>query len=285
MPEEHRIAGFPPRIALTIAGLDPSSGAGITADLKTFAAHDLYGICCATALTVQSTQGVKRTIAVEGGMVAETLGCLAEDMEIDGVKIGMLGTGDVANAVVEFLLHVKVPRSCVVLDPVLRSSSGAVLLDEAGLRVVQESLLGFIGWVTPNLDELSILAAVGNSTATRETLPGAAHALREKARHFGNEELNVVVTGGHLERPDDYFLEAKRESGVWVGGERVETTSTHGTGCAFSSALLAQLLHGKVGVAAVSGAKQYVTEALRDAYPVGKGHGPMNHLYRLKPGG
>ena len=282
--KKRTIGDFQAIIALTIAGFDPSSGAGITADLKTLAAQGLYGVSCATALTVQSTQGVKRTVGVDPGVVAETLACLAEDMEIAGIKIGMMGTAEVASAVAEFLMATRVPRSRVVLDPVLRSSSGAALLNQAGLQVMQERLLGLVGWITPNLEELAILTGAGREAATRGTLPDAAHSLRERARCAGNEELNVVVTGGHLERPDDYFLGAEQESGVWVRGERVDTTSTHGTGCAFSSALLAELLHGKVGVAAVQGAKQYVSEALGAAYPVGKGRGPMNHLYRFDPG-
>ena len=272
-----------PPIALTIAGFDPSSGAGITADLKTFAAHGLYGISCATALTIQSTQGVRGVVALGAELVAETLACLQEDMTIAGIKIGMLGSAEVAGAVADFLAQTDVARSRIVLDPVLRSSSGAVLLEQAGLRVMRERLLGLVGWVTPNLDELAVLAAPDG--VTRNTLPAAAHRLQAMAGGAGNGQLQIVVTGGHLDRPDDYYLEAGEEGGGregrWIAGERVETSSTHGTGCAFSSALAAQLMQDCCGLEAVIAAKRYVTEALRSAYPVGKGRGPLHHLYRF----
>jgi hydroxymethylpyrimidine/phosphomethylpyrimidine kinase len=151
-----------------------------------------------------------------------------------------------------------------------------------------------VGWITPNLDELAIL--IDHAAITRETIPGAAHHLRGLAHMAGNEELSMVITGGHLDRPDDYFLGPSRnnrepalhnmdgkDEGLWIPGEAVKTTSTHGTGCAFSSALLAALLHGQEGMRAVVEAKQFVTGALRAAYPVGKGHGPMNHFYRQRP--
>src|SRR5271170_2900562 len=114
---------------LTIAGFDPSSGAGITADLKVFAAHRLYGLAAITALTIQSTQGVRRSHAVSPGFLAETLNCLAEDVEISGVKIGMLATADIVDAVAGFIAEVGIARERIVLDPIIRSSSGRTLLD------------------------------------------------------------------------------------------------------------------------------------------------------------
>src|SRR5689334_12485200 len=143
-----------PKTVLTIAGFDPSSGAGITADLKTISAHGLYGTACITSLTVQSTQGVRRVEAVSPDLVLATLRALVEDIPPAAVKIGMLGTGRIAKVVAEFLRKKRLTN--VVLDPVLRSSSGKALLDRSGIRVLKE-LLGLIDVVTPNLEEAGVL--------------------------------------------------------------------------------------------------------------------------------
>jgi hydroxymethylpyrimidine/phosphomethylpyrimidine kinase len=255
-------------VALTIAGFDPSSGAGVTADLKTFAAHGVYGLACISALTVQSTQGVRGVEVLRPELVRQTLDCLAEDCVLAGVKIGMLGSAEVAAEVCAFLaLQPPVP---IVFDPVLRSSSGAALLEPDGVKVIREEMLPRVGWVTPNLDELAVLA--GEGLGVEE---GAA-----RLRNLGGGGLNVVVTGGHLSRPDDFLLTAAGE-GSWFTGERILTKATHGTGCAFSSALLCGLIAGRSPQEAVGSAKAFVTEALRLAYPIGKGNGPMNHLFRL----
>jgi hydroxymethylpyrimidine/phosphomethylpyrimidine kinase len=263
-------------ILLTIAGFDPSSGAGVSADLKVFAAHGVYGMACITALTVQSTMGVGAVEPVSAATVAATLAMLAEDATFSGIKLGMLGTAKSAKIVNIFLGGLSgVP---VVLDPVLRSSSGRELLDPGGLEILREKLLKRVDWITPNLDELSVL--IGTPVVRAEDVPQAAEKLRRLVRDFGNDRLNIVVTGGHLDPPDDYLLTAVGES-LWISGERVETRATHGTGCAFSSALLCRLVAGDPPVLAVTGAKDYVTAALRAAYPVGQGKGPMNHLYRM----
>jgi hydroxymethylpyrimidine/phosphomethylpyrimidine kinase len=262
-------------IALTIAGFDPSSGAGVTADLKTFAAHGIYGFSCISALTVQSTQGVRSVELLSPRLVRQTLDCLAEDVTFAGVKVGMLGSAGVAREVASFLGGLG--RNRIVLDPVLSSSSGAALIDPDGIRVIREELLPQVGWITPNLDELALLT---DGPVGREQVPSAALRLKEIAARGGNEELNVVVTGGHLNRPDDFLLTSGGEQ-TWLQGEKIETSATHGTGCAFSSALLSALISGRQGVDAVAAAKAYVTEALRAAYPVGKGKGPMNHFFQF----
>jgi hydroxymethylpyrimidine/phosphomethylpyrimidine kinase len=262
-------------VALTIAGFDPSSGAGITADLKTFSAHGLYGVACISALTVQSTMGVRSIEPLSPQLIRETLDCLAEDVSFAGVKIGMLGSSVVAREVASFLTVLGPNR--IVLDPVLRSSSGAPLIDPNGVRVILEELLPRVGWITPNLDELAILT---DGPVGRDQVISAALRLKEIAARGGNDELNVVVTGGHLDQPDDFLLTAEGEQS-WLHGEKIVTNATHGTGCAFSSALLSALISGKVGVDAATAAKTYVTEALRAAYPVGKGKGPMNHFFKF----
>jgi hydroxymethylpyrimidine/phosphomethylpyrimidine kinase len=270
-------------VALTIAGFDPGSGAGITADLKTFAAHGVYGVACISALTVQSTQGVKRVEPVEPILVRQTLDWLTGDVSLSGVKIGMLGSSGVVGEVSSFLASQSktIARERIVLDPVLRSTSGAPLIDPGGVGLIREELLGKVGWITPNLEELAILAGEPGPLV-RDQVPSAAARLQEISRRLGNDELNIVVTGGHLGRPDDFLLTAAGEPS-WLTGERVVTNSTHGTGCAFSSALLCSLISGAIPNKAVAAAKAYVTEALRCAYPVGKGKGPLNHLFRFDP--
>lgn len=265
----------PDRLAvLTIAGFDPSSGAGVTADLKVFAAHRFYGVAAITALTVQSTQGVQRLEPLNPAMLADTLNCLADDINITGVKIGMLAAAGAVTAVAHFLAGSGIPRERTVLDPVIRSSSGRALLDAEGLGRLQGELLPQVGWLTPNLDELAELVA--HPVSGRDSIPKAAHALL--SRYPG---LNVVVTGGHLDAPDDFLLTS---SGVehWFAGRKIETAATHGTGCTFSSALLCQLVSGLPGPEAVSAAKRYVRAAIENAYPIGKGKGPLHHLYNLE---
>jgi hydroxymethylpyrimidine/phosphomethylpyrimidine kinase len=265
-------------IALTIAGFDPSSGAGITADLKVFAAHHIYGMACITALTVQSTLGVQRVEPVAANTIRETLSCLREDVSPSGVKIGMLATTEAVSEVARFLTEAGIDRQRVVLDPVIRSSSGRELLSIAGVNRLRAELLPLVGWITPNLDELALLIESG--PVRRENIPAAAAKLQELARQAGNPELHGIVTGGHLDHPDD-FLRTPEGEEAWFSAERVETSSTHGTGCAFSSALLCHLIKGAGPKEAVAVAKDYVTDVLKAAYPVGRGKGPMHHLFRM----
>ncbi len=274
-----------PPAVLSIAGLDPSSGAGFTADLKVFAAHGLYGLACPTAWTVQSTQGVRHSEPAPSTLITEILSCLAEDMTISGVKIGMLGSRENVQAVAGWLggLRAQGRELPVVLDPVLRASSGAMLLAPEALEVLIRDLLPLVTAVTPNLVEAAVLAELPYSAEhpSRSDAEAAAFALH--ARLSGNG--SVVVTGGHFEdeqTPDDYLLGPGERTGRWIAGERVRTRATHGTGCAFSSALLCALVAGQPTEAAVRHAKGYLQAALRAAYPIGQGHGPMHHLFPLE---
>jgi hydroxymethylpyrimidine/phosphomethylpyrimidine kinase len=270
-----------PAVCLTIAGFDPSSGAGITADLKTFGACGAYGVAAITALTVQSSLGVQAVEPVAPSLLRQTLECLAADLTLNAVKIGMLGTAGAVLEAERFLRSHPELRECTVLDPVCRSSSGAALLDREGMALLVERLLGLVRWVTPNLDELAALTGspVVDRHVGRDEVPRLAERLASLAAVSGNPALCIVVTGGHLDRPDDYVIVDGR--GSWISGDRVETTSTHGTGCAFSSALAAGLANGLAGIEAVRAAKEYVTEALRAATPIGRGHGPIHHLFAL----
>ena len=266
-------------VVLSIAGFDPSSGAGVTADLKVFAAHGLYGMACITALTVQSTQGVRGVEAVPASTVAATLEMLAEDVTFAGIKLGMLTNAGICSVVSEFLDSI--PGVPVVLDPVLRSTSGRELLEAAGIRVLSERLLARANWTTPNWEELAILT--GATITCRGHVTPAAEKLWNMAREVGNDRLNVLATGGDMDPPDDYLLSAVGDS-HWIPGQRVETNATHGTGCAFSSALLCALVAGDPPFIAATKAKEYVTKALAAAYPVGRGTGPMHHLFKLDEG-
>jgi hydroxymethylpyrimidine/phosphomethylpyrimidine kinase len=270
--------GEPMQTVLTIAGFDPSSGAGVTADLMVFAAHGLFGTSCITGLTVQSTVGVRAVTAVSAELVRATLDYLASDLPPVGIKIGMLATAANVTAVSEFLsgLRVEKERVPVVLDPVFESSSGRELLDREGVGVMRESLLPLVDWVTPNLDELGVLT--GRQVRRREDVEEAALELQQMGW-----ELNVLVTGGHLNPPDDLLVTAEGER-IWLPGTQVVSRSTHGTGCAFSSALLSRLVLGDGAGDAAAAAKRYVAEAIGRAAPRGRGLGPVNHLWPLSGG-
>lgn len=262
----------PPKVVLTIAGFDPSSGAGVTADLKTIATHHLYGVACISALTVQSTQGVWRVQATEASLVRETLESLISDIQPAAVKIGMLGTAEVVGVVVDFLHSASLPN--VVLDPVLRSSSGANLLDEAGLKVLRSRLLSFADVITPNLEEAGMLTGV--EVRDLDSMRMAAKNLIERGAKA------AVVTGGHLEEIVDVLAESKPQGGIAfdvIRGESVRTPNTHGTGCAFSTSLACNLALGRSLLDAVQEAKIYVRNALKHSYVIGKGVNPVNHSF------
>jgi len=264
-----------PLIVLSIAGYDPSAGAGVLADLKTFAALGVYGMASITALTIQSTLGVRKVIGLDPGTVVETLECLAEDVRFDAIKVGMLGNGAVAAAVMAWLEGQKnVP---IVLDPVMKSSSGRDLLDSDGCEILRRAGLARANWITPNLAELAVLTGGSVPTNSEET-EKEARELHRMATRCGNSALKIVVTGGHAKTPDDLLL----MDGIcrWFPGEWVETSSTHGTGCTFSSALAARIALGDEPAMAVEYAKRYVTGALRQASPIGTGAGPLNHSWK-----
>jgi hydroxymethylpyrimidine/phosphomethylpyrimidine kinase len=259
---------------LSIAGYDPSAGAGVLADLKTFAALGVYGVAAITALTIQSTQGVRRVIALDAGTVTETLECLAEDVRFDAIKVGMLGNGTVAEAVFRWLdgqTHVP-----VVLDPVLKSSSGKDLLDAEGCEILRRAGLARANWITPNLAELAVLTGRPVPSNTEET-ENLARKLQQISHQAGNPSLRIVVTGGHASMPNDLLLlDGKCQ---WFPGEWVETNSTHGTGCTFSAALAARIAIGDGPAEATEYAKSYVTGALQHACSIGKGKGPLGHFW------
>jgi len=263
-----------PKVVLTIAGFDPSSGAGVTADIKTIAAHGCYGVASITAVTVQSTSGVKRVEPCDPDLVADTLRELAADVKIAAVHIGMLGSGKVVRAVADFLSRQKLPN--VVLDPIFRASSGADLLDPGGRKVLTEQLLPLATVVTPNVDEASALTQL--PVTDTDQMRAAAVKLHEMGAD------SVVVTGGHLDKAIDLLsFQTKRgvEQEVFKS-ERQRSNSTHGTGCAFATAMACHLALDRGLPEAVLLAKAYVSAAIAKGHPLGRGVGPVHHLYRMQ---
>jgi len=267
-----------PPVVLTIAGFDPSSGAGVTADIKTIAAHACYGVSCITAMTVQSTSGVKRVEAADPILVTDTLEELAADLDIAAVHIGMLGSGKVAKAVADFLSQ-REPGgdrlANIVLDPILKSSSGAALLDPAGTRVLIERLIPLADVVTPNIDEAA--AITGLNVKDIDEMKAAAaklHAMGAPA---------VVITGGHLEKAIDLlsFTTQRGTEQEIFKAERQRSNSTHGTGCAFATAMACHLALDRGLAEATLLAKTYVSAAISKGQSLGKGTGPVHHLYRM----
>jgi hydroxymethylpyrimidine/phosphomethylpyrimidine kinase len=276
-----------PPVVLTIAGFDPSSGAGITADIKTIAAHGCYGIACITAATVQSTAGVRRVEPSDPALVSDTLEELAADIDIAAVHIGMLGSAKVVKAVADFLSTTpggrtgtkkKVRLPNIVLDPILKSSSGADLLDAAGTRLLVERLIPIADVVTPNVDEAARIT--GLKVGELEEMKAASTKLHEMGAPA------VVITGGHLEKAIDLLSFASKrgvEQEIFKA-ERQRSNSTHGTGCAFATAMACHLALDRGLAEAALLAKTYVTAAITYGHPLGKGTAPVHHLYRMSQG-
>jgi hydroxymethylpyrimidine/phosphomethylpyrimidine kinase len=273
------------RTLLTIAGHDPSSGAGITADLQTFAAHRLFGTSAITALTVQSTQGVAEIQPADPAFLRRALDHLAADLPPVGIKIGMLGSSEIAASVAGFLASVhptegkqaagnQPPSSPpIILDPILRATSGADLLPPEALETLHQQLLPHVTWITPNWSELSALTA--QPVETLAQAEAATHSLAARHPH-----LHIVATAGDDRQPTD-LLRLPSGDIHRFAGEHIESTSTHGTGCAFSSALLCLLVLRDTPIEAVRGAKHFVTEAIRNAPNLGQGKGPLNLFWHL----
>jgi len=242
----------------------------VAADLKTFAAHNCYGVAAVTALTVQSTQGVRAVHATPAATLRSQLEALAEDVTLAGVKIGMLGNRANASVVAEFLDKYKFAH--VVLDPVSRPTAGdAELLDAAGLKFVRDELLKRASVITPNIPEAEFLT--GLEVKDLAGMKAAGQKLLEMGARA------VIVTGGHLEKPIDVLCEGTEVE--TFGGDHVKSLNTHGSGCTFSSAIAAQLACGQQLREAVILAKAYVTKAIEKSYQTGKGAGPLNQLFRF----
>jgi hydroxymethylpyrimidine/phosphomethylpyrimidine kinase len=265
------------RNVLSIAGSDPSGGAGIQADLKTFAARGVYGMAAVTALTAQNTRGVSGVQAVDAQFVAAQISAVFADIRVDAVKIGMIADAPIAVAVAEVMQsHRDIP---IVLDPVMIAKGGAELLDPDAVKVVIEQLLPLATLLTPNLPEAAVL--LNEAVAeTREEMAEQANRLKKLG------PANVLVKGGHLGGNTSPDVLATTDGLTWFEAPRADTANTHGTGCTLSSALAAELAKGATMQQAMSVAKAYLATAvaLAGTLDVGSGHGPVHHFHEIWQG-
>ena len=259
------------KVAMTIAGSDSGGGAGIQADLKTFAAHGLHGVCAVTAVTAQSTVEVRDWVALEPRMVVAQIDTVADDMSIAAVKTGMLANATIITAVAEAIRRRGFAH--LVVDPVMVAKGGQRLLDKDAERAYAQRLFPEATLVTPNLPEAEAL--LGRPVRTRSDMHEAARAIRALGARA------VVVKGGHLDGDAiDVFFDGEHMEELRA--PRIDTPHTHGTGCTFSAAITARLALGASLLDAVREAKAYLTEAIRRSYSIGRGHGPVDHLHPLR---
>jgi hydroxymethylpyrimidine/phosphomethylpyrimidine kinase len=254
---------------LTIAGSDSGGGAGIQADLKTFAAHGVFGTSAITAVTAQNTVRVTDIHVLPAAMVAAQIDAVASDIPLDAVKTGMLATAAIVEVVAAALVRWRLPH--VVVDPVMVAKSGDHLLDAAAVSAMQTMLLPVAAIVTPNREEAEVLA--GRPVRTLEDA-------REAARQITDVGCRaVVIKGGHFEGARLVNLLFDGRDFTEVVTERIAGTNTHGTGCTFAAALAARLALGRSLAEAVHDATDYVAGAIAHAAPIGQGHGPVEHFW------
>lgn len=257
---------------LTIAGSDSGGGAGIQADLKTFAALGVYGTSVITAVTAQNTFGVQKIFPLPAAFVGKQISSVMDDIGADAIKIGMLANKEIVEVVVQSLKKYK--TKFVVLDPVMLASSGdALFKNDAKRSLLTLFSLSYV--VTPNLDEVK--AFIGLTVRSVVDMKQAAVALHKMGKCF------VVVKGGHLK--NDYSIDVLYDGKKFFefGAKRIDTKNSHGTGCTFSSAIAAQLAKGNSLYESVKSAKEYTTNAIKSSRSmhIGRGHGPLNHMFLL----
>ena len=255
---------------LTVAGSDPSGGAGIQADLKTFAALGCYGLSVVTALTAQNTRGVAGVQETSPEFVRAQLEAVFEDIRVDAMKIGMIGLPEIVPVVVEAIQQYK--PAYVVFDPVMVATSGDVLVNKETIAEMKRCLLPMADIVTPNIPEAEILV---DDQISKHDLEGFAKRLLK------TEARAVVLKGGHLGGKDSNDIYVDHNQTVVLDAARIETKNTHGTGCTFSAAIAAYLARGLPEAQAAQAAKKYMTSALKhaDRLDVGKGAGPVHHFF------
>ena len=256
------------RTALTIAGSDSGGGAGIQADLKTFAAFGVYGTSAITAITAQNTRGVMSARAIDPDLVVAQIEAVASDFTIAATKIGMLANAAIIEAVASAITRLLLPA--VVLDPVMVAKGGDHLLESSAVAALRGKLIPLAAVLTPNVPEAEAL--------TGRTIASIADQREAAARLVGMGARIVVVKGGHLQgRAIDVWHDGTRF--IELDAERIETPHTHGTGCTFSSAIAACLALGHDPEESARRAKAYVTGAIRHAPGLGHGHGPLHHFW------
>jgi len=255
---------------LTIAGSDSGAGAGIQADLKTFAAHGVYGTSAITAVTAQNTRGVRKIFALAPAIVAAQIDAVVEDIGADAVKTGMLCNAAIVEMIARRIRAHQLPN--VVVDPVMVATSGKLLLRRDAIAALKTKLIPLAAVLTPNVPEAEALTGI-RLTRTVNFKEAARRIIEMGAS-------NVVIKGGHrIGAATDLFYDGRhfRE----FSARRVRTRNTHGTGCTFASAIAANLAKGLKPEQAVERAKEYLTRAIEESYAVGPGQGPVNHFYGL----
>ena len=255
---------------LSIAGSDCSGGAGIQADMKTITAHKMYAMTAITALTAQNTTGVYGVEEASPEFVGSQLDCIFQDIRPDAVKIGMVSNGDIVKVIAEKLREYKAEN--IVVDPVMVSTSGSALMKGGAGQVLKEELFPLARVITPNIPEAQALAEM--DIRSMEDMEKAA----EKIYSFTGG--GVLIKGGHLEDAADDLLYSE-EGCLWLKGQRIQNPNTHGTGCTLSSAIACNLAAGKDLEESVRLAKEYITGALKAGLNLGKGSGPLNHMWNL----
>jgi hydroxymethylpyrimidine/phosphomethylpyrimidine kinase len=260
------------RTALTIAGSDPSGGAGIQADLKTFAAFDVYGASAITAITVQNTLGVDGVAPLSADLVTAQIEAIAGDLELHATKIGMLATAAIVEAVAAAIAALDL--ALVVVDPVLVASSGERLLDDDGVHSLCRELLPRARVVTPNIPEAEALSGV------RITSSDTAREAARRIQDMGPR--SVIITGGHGSGVTIVNLLLDDDRFHAYSTARVQTRNTHGTGCTFASAIAAGLALGRTLPEAAEAAQKYVAGALAHSLQIGRGRGPLDHFWQRR---
>ena len=263
---------------LAIAGSDSGGGAGIQADLKTFAAHGCYGATAITAITAQNTLGVAAIHALPVEIVTAQIEAVLSDIGADAVKIGMLFSPELVRAVAESLRRFAVKN--IVLDPIMAAQSGKELLQHEAFAALKEELIPLATLITPNLPEAAALLGQ-DSIGVAEEMAEAARVLTRLGCS------NVLVKGGHLpgHRRDDVLYRGEKDQLINLPGTVIVTRNNHGTGCTLSSAIAARLALGQDMETAVRAAKGYINGAIAagSAYQIGQGHGPVQHFFRFWP--
>jgi hydroxymethylpyrimidine/phosphomethylpyrimidine kinase len=259
------------RTALTIAGSDSGGGAGIQADLKTFAAHRVYGTSAITAVTAQNTLGVRMWRAMPVELVLAQIEAVVGDIGADAVKIGMLANAAIVRAIGQAIDEFALPH--VVVDPVMVSKSGDRLLEDEAVAELRTAVLPRAHVVTPNIPEAEVLS--GQPIRSLDDMRDAARRIAEIGPRV------VVVKGGHAEGPESIDVACTRSGTFELRGPRLASRSTHGTGCTLSSAIAANLANGLAEEDAVRKARQFLEGAIRNAPDIGAGHGPLEHMWRV----
>lgn len=263
---------FIPRI-LSIAGTDPTGGAGMHADIKTFSAMKTYAMSVVTAVVAQNTQGVRAFKAMDANFVADQIDAVFEDVEVDAVKIGMVANASIAKVIVERLLHHGATN--IVLDPVMVAKSGDLLLDEEAIEVIRDALVPMAAIITPNLPEAGVLLNIKPEWSLDNMRNYAPDILALDCR-------SVLLKGGHLHGTTSPDIFCDRHGVIELDAPRIATKNDHGTGCTISAAIAA-LLPTTSLVDSVRFAKHYLTGALAasDKLKIGHGHGPVHHFFEL----